>query len=178
MTTIEAQGGPAATGVARSRFLEAMRRAATGVTVVATDGPAGKQGCTVSAMSSVSADPPTLLVCIHRHSRVADAIVGNAAFAVSLLGVGHRQVSEVFAGRVLTEVGSKFVCGFWERLATGAPVLRDAPAAFDCRLVETVAVGSHLALIGRVVDTATASGRAAAPLVYSDRDYHALEALR
>lgn len=70
-------------------------------------------------------------------------------------------MSEVFAGRVLTEVGSRFVCGFWERFATGAPVLRDAPAAFDCRLVETVAVGSHLVLIGRVVDTATASGRAA-----------------
>lgn len=170
---IDGQGS--APAVARDQFLAGMRCAATGVTVVATDGPGGRQGCTVSAMSSVSADPPSLLVCINRQSRVAEAILGNRVFAVSLLGAGHKQVSEVFAGRVHTEVGSKFVCGFWDRLTTGAPVLRDAPASFDCRLVETVTVGSHLVLIGRVVATAMADA-GPAPLVYANQAYHALEA--
>jgi flavin reductase (DIM6/NTAB) family NADH-FMN oxidoreductase RutF len=159
----------------RDAFLAAMRRAATGVTVVATDGVAGREGCTVSAMSSVSADPPSLLVCVHRQSPVAAAIVANRVFSVSLLGSDHRQVSEVFAGRVLTEIGSKFACGLWGRLRTGAPVLADAPASFDCRVAETVAVGSHLVVIGQVVAT-RADPDGDAPLVYADQCYRALGA--
>jgi len=159
----------------RDAFLAAMRRAASCVTVVATDGGAGRHGCTVSAMSSVSADPPTLLVCIHRESAVAGAIRANGVFSVSLLGSAHRQVSEVFAGRVRTEIGSKFACGLWGRLKTGAPVLADAPAAFDCRLADTLEVGSHLVAVGRVVAT-RADPAAASPLVYSNQAYHALGA--
>jgi flavin reductase len=159
----------------RDAFLQAMRRAANGVTVVATDGRGGRQGCTVSAMSSVSADPPSLLVCVHHKSAVAQAIRANGVFSVSLLGSDHRQVSEVFAGRVRTEFGSKFACGSWGRLQTGAPVLADAPAAFDCRVAETVSVGSHLVVIGRVVTTRTAAA-ADQPLVYANRSYRALGA--
>lgn len=159
----------------REAFLEGMRRAATGVTVVATDGQAGRQGCTVSAMSSVSADPPSLLVCINRMSPVAQAIRQNGVFSVSLLGSEHRQVSEVFAGRVRTEFGSKFACGLWGRMQTGAPVLADAPAAFDCAVAETVEVGSHVVVIGRVVATRT-DAATEQPLVYANRRYRALGA--
>jgi len=159
----------------RDAFLQAMRRAATGVTVVATDGPAGRHGCTVSAMSSVSADPPSLLVCVHQKSPVAQAIAANGVFSVSLLGADHRQVSEVFAGRVRTEIGCKFACGLWGRLRTGAPVLADAPAAFDCQVAETVAVGSHIVVIGRVVATRT-DAATDQPLVYANQSYRALGA--
>src|SRR5436190_4986272 len=58
----------------RAEFVDAMSRAATGVTVVTSDGIAGRFGQTVSAMCSVSADPPTLLVCINRKSPICDAI--------------------------------------------------------------------------------------------------------
>lgn len=170
MTTVDA----GSQDIGRDAFLSAMRRAATGVTVVATDGPAGRQGCTVSAMSSVSADPPTLLVCVHQKSAVADAIRQNGVFSVNLLGHDHRQVSEVFAGRVKTEIGSKFACGLWGRLQTGAPVMADAPAAFDCRVAETLAVGTHLVLIGRVVATRAERDGGSAPLVYADQGYRAL----
>lgn len=159
----------------RDAFLNAMRRAATGVTVVATDGPAGRHGCTVSAMSSVSADPPTLLVCVHQKSPVAEAIRENGVFSVSLLGSDHRQVSEVFAGRVKTEIGSKFACGLWGRLQTGAPVMADAPAAFDCRVADTLSVGSHLVLVGRVVATRN-DPTCDQPLVYSGQSYRVLGA--
>ncbi|MCC7048884.1 MAG: flavin reductase [Alphaproteobacteria bacterium] len=157
----------------REAFVAAMRRAATGVTVVATDGAGGRHGCTVSAMSSVSADPPTLLVCVHQKSPVARAIATNRVFSVRLLGADHRQVSEVFAGRVRTEIGSKFACGLWGRLQTGAPVLADAPAAFDCQVADTVVAGSHLVVIGRVVATRS-DAAAEAPLVYANQSYRAL----
>jgi flavin reductase len=160
----------------RDAFLAAMRQAATGVTVVATDGPAGRQGCTVSAMSSVSADPPTLLVCVHQKSPVAEAIKQNGVFSVSLLGHDHRQVSEVFAGRVKTEIGCKFACGLWGRLQTGAPVMADAPAAFDCRVAETLTVGTHLVLIGQVVATRAEREVTSTPLIYANQGYRALGA--
>ena len=161
--------------IGRDAFLASMRRAATGVTVVATDGAAGRHGCTVSAMSSVSADPPSLLVCVHQKSPVAQAIMENGVFSVSVLGSDHRQVSEVFAGRVRTEIGSKFACGLWGRLATGAPVLADAPAAFDCQVAETLSIGSHIVVVGKVVATRADLGDDQ-PLVYANQTYCALGA--
>ena len=71
--------------VERDRFLAAMRRVAATVTVVTTAGPGGRLGLTVSAMSSVSADPPSLVVGIHSGSPVAAAITRNSCFAVNLL---------------------------------------------------------------------------------------------
>ena len=60
--------------VSRERFVGAMREVAASVTVVTTDGPCGRHGATVSAFSSVSADPPTVLVCLHADSRIAKAV--------------------------------------------------------------------------------------------------------
>ena len=77
----------------RTSFIDAMGRTATGVTVVGTDGPAGRLAQTVSAMCSVSADPETLLVCVHRKSPLNEAIARHGVFAVSVLGVQHDHVA-------------------------------------------------------------------------------------
>src|SRR5690349_11081057 len=77
----------------REQFIAAMSLATTPVTVVATDGPAGRVGQTVSAMCSVSADPPTLLVCVHRRSPLWEAIEANGCFSVNLLSAGQAAVS-------------------------------------------------------------------------------------
>src|SRR5258708_16349690 len=71
----------------RAQFLDGMSRAVFCVNVVTTDGPAGRAGVTVSAMSSISADgnSPTVLVCIHHHSKTAAPIVENAPCAINLL---------------------------------------------------------------------------------------------
>lgn len=83
----------------RAAFIEAMSRAAAGVTVVTTSGPAGKFGQTVSAMCSVTADPPTLLVCIKSTSVIVNAIREHRAFGVNLLRADQRRVADLFAGR-------------------------------------------------------------------------------
>ena len=152
----------------RDDFVAAMAQAATGVTVVATGSGADRWGVTVSAMSSVSADPPLLLVCINRGSPVCAEIARNGAFCVSLLNQEQRQVSDVFAGRVKTETGDRFACGSWQSRQTGSPALVDAAAHFDCALEAFHDHGSHRVFVGRVVEAKSGRG---APLVYCDRNY-------
>jgi flavin reductase (DIM6/NTAB) family NADH-FMN oxidoreductase RutF len=155
----------------RERFLEGMSRAACTVSLVTTDGPAGRAGVTVSAMSSLSADPPapTLLVCVHHAARAAEAIRANAVFCVNLLREDQSILSDVFAGRVPTESGDKFEAGEWMPLVSGAPILKGSIAAFDCRLVDAHRYASHWIFVGELLDLAlTCEGR---PLVYTNRTY-------
>ncbi|WP_455355714.1 flavin reductase family protein [Streptomyces sp. SYSU K217416] len=154
----------------RQQFVAAMGNAATGVTVVATDGPAGRFAQTVSAMCSVSADPPSLLVCVNRRSPLVEAVRHNGVFSVNVLGVGQAHVSDTFAGRPGTGEPYDFGCARWQRLETDAPVLAGAAAAFDCRLAETTASGTHLILVGTVL---ASSSSAQAPLLYHARAYGA-----
>ena len=161
--------------IARDRFLEAMRRAASVVSVVTTAGPAGRFGTTVSSMCSVTADPPTMLACINASSTTCAAIEENGSFCVNLLGAEQRLVSDAFAGRIEAMRADRFACAEWDALTTGAPVLRAALAALDCRLTQSTLIGSHRVFVGHVVD---ASSREGEPLVYSNRAYRELASVK
>lgn len=137
----------------REEFLEGMSQAAATVNIVTTDGPAGRAGVTVSAMCSVSADAPTLLVCVHHKSPACRAIADNGAFCVNLLRHDQALISDTFAGRVETPGGDKFACADWRTLKTGAPALVHPLVAFDCRLKTSVRQGSHVIFIGEVAET-------------------------
>jgi flavin reductase len=158
----------------RDQFLEAMSRAATSVSVVTTDGPAGRAGVTVSAMCSVSADRPSLLVCVHHLSPACAAITANGLFCVNVLRADQSAISDTFAGRLPAPGGDKFGCADWRRLATGAPALDRPLAAFDCTLMKHVEWGSHFVLIGDIVDVEAEAGT---PLLYVHRGYGVPEAL-
>jgi flavin reductase (DIM6/NTAB) family NADH-FMN oxidoreductase RutF len=155
----------------RDRFVEGMAHAACSVSVVTTDGPAGRYGVTVSAMSSVSADgeKPTLLVCIHHRCAAAGAILGNGVFCVNLLRDDQSGISECFAGRRRPPEGDRFACADWTVGRNGVPRVADALVAFDCRLRSGVRVGTHHVLIGEVVDLSI--GGRGAPLIYARRSY-------
>src|SRR5689334_3221057 len=83
----------------REAFVTAMAGAVTGVTVITTDGPAGRFGLTVSATASVSAEPPMILACVNRRSPAAAAIEANQAFCLNLLSDVQFPLADVFAGR-------------------------------------------------------------------------------
>lgn len=155
----------------RSDFLAAMGRVAATVTVVTTDGPAGWAGATVTAMASVSADSkrPTLLVCVNAQGPSAAAIKTNAVFCVNVLAEEHSYIADGFANRFKTAAGDKFFSGSWSKLATGAPFLDDAVAAFECRLVASPQVGTHFVFVGEVEAIHTAPDRH--PLIYVQRGY-------
>lgn len=158
-----------ARSVPRDEFIHAMGQAVTGVTIVTTSGGAGRAGVTVSAVSSVTADPPVLLACIHRNSPACAAVRRNHIFCVNVLKDSQSAVADVFAGRLPRDaLESKFDCTLWGTLVTGAPAMREALAVFDCRLQTSQVVGSHEVFFGVVVGTRTSDG---VPLLYARRAY-------
>ena len=155
----------------RQRFLLGMSHAACTVNVVTTDGIAGRHGVTVSAMVSVSADTPrpTLLVCIHHLSPVADALLQNGVFCVNVLREDQTHISDAFAGRTGVHGAAKFDSARWATQATGAPRVVDALVAFGCRVTGSDRIGSHFVVFGSVEEIAIAGG--GAPLIYANRAY-------
>jgi len=154
----------------RARFLEAMSRAASTVSVVTTDGPAGREGVTVSAMTSVSADgpAPTMLVCIHHESRAAPAILGNGRFCINFLREDQSRIADSFSRRVPAPGGARFAAAEVVAMPGGAPRLSHPLAAFDCRVISAERVGTHHVFIGEVGEVFVGAGR---PLLYGNREY-------
>lgn len=155
----------------RRQFLVGMSHAACTVNVVTTDGIAGRHGVTVSAMVSVSADTPqpTLLVCIHHLSPVANALLQNGVFCVNVLRDDQAHISDRFAGRGDARGAAKFDCTEWTTQVTGAPRVIDSLVAFDCKVTASERVGSHFVVFGSVQDIFVAGG--GAPLIYANRAY-------
>jgi flavin reductase (DIM6/NTAB) family NADH-FMN oxidoreductase RutF len=152
----------------RGAFIETMSRAVTGVTIVTTDGPAGRFAQTVSAMASVSADPPSLLVCIKTTSVIVNAIREHRSLGVNVLRADQRRVADTFAGRSTWGTPYEFAVATWDSLETGAPLLIGAIGRFDCRLDTVLEVGSHSVLFADVVAAESAPGT---PLLYARRSY-------
>lgn len=149
-------------------FIRAMGAAATGVSVLTTDGLSGKFGLTVSAMSSVSAEPPMLLACVNRKSPAVAAIDGNGHFAVSVLDEASHEVAETFAGRSRSGRNFDFDLHAWREGPHGLPLLASAAAIFECRTEQAVDAGTHRIYIGLVTSAARSTAR---PLVYCDRRF-------
>jgi flavin reductase (DIM6/NTAB) family NADH-FMN oxidoreductase RutF len=160
--------------VDRGAFTGAMAAAVTGVTIVATDGAGGRLGLTVSAMTSVSADPPLLLVAINRRSPLLAAIRANGRFGVSVLGAHQDAVADRFAGRPRAGRPYDFGCDRWEQGDGGAPLLAGSAARFDCDAEQLIDAGSHALVLGAVRHAA----RDAVPaLAYTRRGYARTEPL-
>lgn len=157
----------------RARFLAGMSYLAATVNVVTTDGPAGRGGITVSAMSSVSADTPrpTLLVCAHRDGSAAPMILENGVFCVNVLRDDQAYISDAFAGRYKDQLTSKFDCADWVAMTTGAPRVVDPLVAFDCRVMSSDLVGTHHVFFGEVQDIFVVGH--GSPLIYARRAYGA-----
>ncbi len=155
----------------RGAFLEAMSHTAASVTIVTTDGSAGRAGVTVSAMTSVSADTPgpCLLVCLHRLGVAGPVLLKNGRFCVNVLRDDQAKISETFAGRCVAPGGDKFACTAWSDLWPGAPRVIDPLVAFACRLTRSQSVGTHHVIFGEVEEVFIAPD--GLPLIYTNRAY-------
>ncbi len=155
----------------RQQFLDAMARVAQSVTVVTTAGVAGRTGLTVSAMTSVSAEPPLLLVCINRKGNHADVIAQNQCFAVNVLDENAAFISDLFAGYRTADYPDPFACNPWATLPSGSPSLEEALVRFDCTVSQHFDVGSHRVFIGAVNQVLVNDGQ---PLLYYQRGYRSI----
>lgn len=151
----------------RRAFLEGMRQVATSVTVVTTDGPAGRHGATVSAFASVSADPPTVLVCLRTDSRIGSAVVRNGVFTVSVLAEQDQEVARAFAGAFDATRADRFDGIHLEDFPGLAPGIEGA-SCFACTVVEVVQQHTHTIVIGHVAQVAS-TGQP--PLLYHGAAY-------
>jgi flavin reductase len=162
--------------LAAGEFRRAVGTLATAVTVVSTDGPAGRGGQTVSAMSLASYEPAMVLVCVNRRSPLGELVRRNGVFCVNALATRHDQVADSFAGRPWPGHGAwDFSCGDWDVGSPGSPRLVDALAAFECVLDRIVPAGSHHVYLGTATATHHGTGP---PLVYADHAYRRLAAHR
>jgi flavin reductase (DIM6/NTAB) family NADH-FMN oxidoreductase RutF len=155
------------------RVREAMRRTASGVAIIATDGPRGRAGMTVSSFCSLSMEPPSVIASVHRDSRVLPILLDNAVFTANALADDQHVVADAFAGRIPALRDNRFAAGDWIISPLGTPMLKGALARFDCRLVRTFSFGSHHILVGEVVDVANSDKQ---PLVYAGGVFQRLHA--
>ena len=156
--------------VDRQTYRDAMARLGAAVSVITSDGPAGRCAFTASAVCSVTDDPPTLLVCMNRHSDSNEAFKANGVLCVNTLAASQEALSPVFAGFTHHTMDERFGHAEWAILGSGAPVLRDAVVSFDCRIAEISTVGTHDVFFCEVL--AIQSGPAHEGLIYFGRSYH------
>jgi len=152
-------------------FKAALRNFASGVTVITSldeDGLA--VGATVSAFTSVSADPPMVLVCLNGFSRSARAIRDSRIFNVHILGCGQVDLAQKFA----SGQAEKFPGNCFEAGETGAPVLGEGDVRLECKLVSETAGGTHGIFVGLVRNVAT---RDSEPLIYANRNFCGVQTL-
>jgi flavin reductase (DIM6/NTAB) family NADH-FMN oxidoreductase RutF len=148
------------------RFRQLMSAFPTGVVVVTAVDPDDRpHGMTCSSLASVTLTPPTLLVCLRADSRTCNAVVGRGTFAINLLRAEARPVAELFAAPVADRFGRVR----WAPSPHGAPwLVDDAFAMAECRIRDTVEVGSHAVVFGEVT---AVSQEPAPPLLYRMRRF-------
>lgn len=146
-------------------FRNALSRFASGVSIVTTKDAYGKfQGITVSAFSSVSLNPPLILVCIENTTASHVALKRTGAFVVNVLNASQAHISERFASLVPDKFEQvEFLPG-----VHGIPVLSACLANLECRLTNSFEVGDHTIFIGEVEVARINEGD---PLLYFRSDY-------
>ncbi len=141
-----------------------MSRFATGVTVVTTRCGDRRWGMTANAILSLSLDPPLILVSIDRRNQMHSCISEGQCFAVNILTLAQRDISQRFATRGYKD----FETVALTTAETGAPILEDALAYVDCRLVQVVPGGDHDLFIGEIVAGDVGTGD---PLIFYAGSY-------
>jgi len=137
-----------------ARFREVMGCFASGVAVVTAAGPDGPAGLTTNAVTSVSLDPPLILVCFDNASRTLPVVRDSGRYAVNVLRAGQEELARVFASKRVARAKFEAVT---HTVAHGVPVLDDALAWIACQVEALHPAGDHTIGIGRVIELGAAS---------------------
>jgi flavin reductase (DIM6/NTAB) family NADH-FMN oxidoreductase RutF len=150
---------------------DALRFWTTGVTIVSAAQDGRSHGMTANSFTSLSLEPPLVLVSLEKRTRTHDLVQQAGAYAVSVLAQDQQSISDRFAGRD-SENSQRFADLDTFELQTGSPILSAALAYFDCEVDSTHDAGTHTLFVGRVVALGQQEGQP--PLVYFNRDYRKL----
>ncbi|GAA0791887.1 flavin reductase family protein [Marinobacterium sediminicola] len=131
-----------------------MRHFAMGVSTITTGDDKARAGLTATAVCSVTADPPRLVVFVNKGVYASELILKNGALCVNIMAGDQEEIAKAFAGMIKDVQGeSRFEYGHWDTLVTGAPALQNALANFDCRVVKVFDESTHHAFLCEVLAT-------------------------
>lgn len=164
--------GLADAGMLRDSFRESMRRLAGGVSVITTGEAEGRTGLTVTSLTALSMEPPSLMFCINRSASALPVLLESRSFGVNIVGSRHEAIADRFTGRDGTRGAARYAGGDWIQLRSGAPILSDAFVAIDCQVDEVLERHSHCIVIGRVIDVRLGEGEDV--LCYWERGFHTM----
>jgi flavin reductase (DIM6/NTAB) family NADH-FMN oxidoreductase RutF len=150
---------------------QSMRAWVSGVTIVTASHAGELHGMTVSSFTSVALEPPLIIISLQTASRTQNLVSQAKAFAVTILAEGQQELSDRFAGRV-ADAEDRLAGLETETLATGAPFIKGGLAYLDCRVMQSISMGTNTLFLAEVV--AARGNGAGQPLVYHDRKYHKL----
>lgn len=150
----------------------AMRQWATGVSIVTTSVDDISHGMTVNSLTSISLDPPYVMVSLEQSTRTHRMVKTSGFYAVTILSAGQQQISDCFAGRH-TEHEDRFSGVETFTIQTGAPFITGGLVFLDCVVVSTIDAATHTLFIGEVV--ALKYGQPGDPLLYYNRNYRWLQ---
>lgn len=142
-----------------AQFQQGIQRLVNGVTVVTTADGSSWYGITTTSVCTLSADPPTLIACVRRRSRIGQHLGRTARFCVNLLSEEQRAVAEAFTG----PQADGFEHGQWASGTAGCPVLENALASFECGVDLMYGYSSQVVIIGAILQFRQADD-AVAPL--------------
>ena len=159
--------------VTANDFRNAMRQSTGGVSVITAGKGRDISGMTVTSVSSLSVDPPSLIVSLNRESSSWPLVKRYGFFGVNILTSDQVDIAERFTGKGGLKGADRFAGAPWTTRASGVPLLADALAAIDCEVEDVVERHSHAIVIGRVLDVAVSARTAA--LAYWQGRYVAID---
>lgn len=151
-------------------FRQAMRGLAKGVVIVTARDDRGRHAMAATAMTPLTMSPPSLLICVNRSASIAPALQLGSAISVNVLASDHEALSAACSGSEKGE--ARFRIDAWAEGALGLPIVKDALATVAARIASLQVYGTHLIVVGEVVDCK--GGGRIAPLIYFDGQYREL----
>lgn len=151
----------------RAAFKGAMRRLASGVAVLTTRGASGPLGLTATSITSMTAEPPTVLICVNQSASIHGALAVGQPVCVNLLARDQQDVSGAFGGKLPPE--ERFGVGAWEDDHNGIPRLAEAQANISGTIDMLTPYGTHSIVVIRVEDVRLTGP--VSPLIYQDGGY-------
>jgi flavin reductase len=153
--------------LASEAFRDAMRRFAATVSIVSCTSDGSRYGMSATAITSLSVDPPSLLVCVNKSAATHRALRRGGRFCVNVLRSIHSELSQTFSGRSKGE--DRFSSGNWQQSEDGLPFLADAQANLFCETDRIMDHTTHTIFIASVY-SARVQGEVD-PLLYRDGKY-------
>jgi len=148
-------------------FRAAMRRFATTVSILTCVSEGSRFGMSATAVTSLSTEPPALLVCVNAATATHRALSRGGAFCVNVLRSCHAELSRAFSGQVRGE--ERFASGAWQQTREGLPFLADAQANLFCESERTMSYATHTVFLARVLSAIVRQH--VDPLIYQNGMY-------